>query len=70
MYGDDNGGFIVDTVDDAYDTQDMQGPSSTVNQVAGKTSWSSSPTKSLVMLWFVVLAIYWLLGYLFRGSRA
>lgn len=62
--------FYVDTVDDGASVDEMQGPSSTVNQLAGRASWSASPTKSLVVLWFVALALLWLIGYVVRGRRS
>jgi hypothetical protein len=60
----------VDTVDETADMTDMQGPSSTINQLAGKATWASSPTKSLLVIWFGVLALYWFLGWFFRGQRS
>jgi hypothetical protein len=60
----------MDSVDESASYTDMQGPSSMVNQVAGSPRWSSSPTYSLIALWVVVLAIYWALGYFFRGQRS
>jgi hypothetical protein len=61
--------FMAYEVDDTGGAEiEMQGPSSTVNQMVGKSGFSSSPTRALVVLWFVVLGIYWMLGWLFRGS--
>jgi hypothetical protein len=60
----------VDQVDETADYTDMQGPSSTLNQLAGKVPWSQNPTMSLVVLWFVVLAAYWFVGWFFRGQRS
>lgn len=60
----------VDTVDERASYDEMQGPSSGVNQLAGAKTWLSSPTKSLVLLWFAALGMYWLVGYVFRGQRA
>lgn len=59
----------VDTVDETAAYTDMQGPSSTVNQLAGRASWASSPTKALIGLWILCMALYWGMGWLFRGQR-
>lgn len=61
------GGFEVD---ESFTGEEMQGPSSTVNQRAGKVPWNTSAARSLVILWFAALALYWLLGVLFRGARS
>jgi hypothetical protein len=61
--------MATETVDEVADMTDMQGPSSMVNQLAGRMSWRSSPTRCLVALWFAALAAYWLTGVLFRGNR-
>lgn len=66
MYGDND--FMVYQVTDAADNE-MQGPSSSVNQRAGKVPWNTSAAKSLALLWFVALGLYWLLGSLFRGVK-
>lgn len=58
-----------DTVDETAQMSDMQGPSSGVNQLAGRTPFMGTPTKSLVALWFAALAAYWFLGWFFRGQR-
>lgn len=60
----------VDDVDETASVTEMQGPSSSINQLAGRRSLASSPTKSLVALWFVVLAVYWFIGWFFRGQRS
>lgn len=60
----------VDTVDETADYTEMQGPSSMINQMGGKASWANSPTKCLVGLWFLVLALYWFVGWFFRGQRS
>lgn len=59
---------ISDESDSLSMGAEMQGPSSSVNQMVGKGSWTSSPTRSLVLLWFAVLFVYWMLGWLFRGK--
>lgn len=59
----------VDTVDETAGFTDMQGQASAMNMMAGRGTWSQSPTKALVVLWFVVLALYWFLGWFFRGQR-
>lgn len=56
-------------VDESMTGAEMQGPSSTVNQVAGRTPWNASAAKSLAVLWFALLGVYFILGYLFRGKR-
>lgn len=56
-------------IDESMTGAEMQGPSSTVNQMSGRKTWASSPTKAMVGLWFAVLALYWLLGWLFKGAR-
>lgn len=63
-------GDAVYTVDETATHQEMQGPSSTVNEVAGKAGMKSSPTKSLIVLWVVALLTYWLMGALFRRHLA
>jgi hypothetical protein len=60
----------TDTVDDTAGFTEMQGPSSRINQLAGQPTWASSPTKSLVALWLLVLVLYWVIGWLFRGQRS
>ena len=60
--------FTTYTVDESMTAEEMQGPSSTVNQRVGNVM-AGSATKSLVVLWFAVLALYWFLGWLFRGRR-
>lgn len=59
----------TETVDESATMSDMQGPSSTINQLAGRASWRSSPTRCLVAAWFAALIAYWLTGVLFRGNR-
>lgn len=60
----------VDTVDETADYTDMQGPSSSVNQLGGKASMMNSPTKSLIGLWLLALLAYWFCGWFFRGQRS
>jgi hypothetical protein len=60
----------ADQVDETAGNTEMQGPSSGLNQLAGKATWLNDPTKCLVGLWFVVLAVYWAVGYFFRGQRS
>lgn len=70
MAGDYSPYMPVDTVDETADYTEMQGPSSRINQLAGQSTWMSSPTKSLVGLWLLALGIYWLGGWFFRGQRS
>lgn len=59
--------FGVYTVDDSAGIDNgMMGTSSATNIAS---SQRISPSRSLVMLWFVCLITYWLLGYLFKGQR-
>lgn len=60
----------VDQVDESASHTDMQGPSSTANQVAGAKTWLNDPTKSLILLWAVALLLYWFLGSFFRRHRS
>jgi len=60
----------VDTVDETASYTEMQGPSSSVNQMAGKAGINANPTKALVAVWFLALALYWLIGWVFRGQRS
>lgn len=60
----------VDTVDDTANMTDMQGPSSSINQLAGAATWRSSPTKSLIALWVLAVLVYYGVGVLFRGQRS
>lgn len=62
--------FMVSEVDESMTGAEMQGPSSTVNQRVGRVPWNTSASRSLVMLWFTALGLYWLLGALFRGARS
>lgn len=59
-------GFSVYEVDETASATDMMGASSQMNQMS---SWRTSPARSLVLLWFAVLAAYWFLGYFFKGQR-
>lgn len=68
-YGTDQMYMPVDTVDDTASHTEMMGPSSVINQVNGMPGWSNSPTKSLVLLWFFVLGLYWFVGWFFKGQR-
>ena len=60
----------MDQVDDTASYTEMQGPSSGINQLTGPRSWLNSPTKALTVLWGVILGLYWLVGFIFRGSRS
>ena len=57
----------VNTVDEVADVTDMMGQASQLNQAgANKRTIKNSPTKALVMLWVLALALYTLLSYYFR----
>lgn len=57
----------VQSVDEVAEYTDMMGAASLANHTnANKGAWRADPTKNLVVLWFVALALYWLLGYFFR----
>jgi hypothetical protein len=60
------GEFGAYTVDESSGPEEMMGASSVRNQM---TAFRQSPSRSLVVLWFVVLATYWFLGYFFKGAR-
>lgn len=62
--------FPTETVDETADHTEMQGPSSAINQLAGRATWLNSPTKSLVGLWILALGLYWFVGWFFRGKRS
>ena len=55
-----------ETVDEVADHTDMMGQASLQNQAGQKASWRNDATRSLLVLWVVVLVIYWLVGFLFR----
>lgn len=57
-------------VDELASVTDMTGDASAKNQRAGAPGWFQDPTRGLVLLWVIVLALYWLIGYAFRGVRA
>lgn len=58
----------ADTVEEQASDTGMSGFASIANRGGGL--FGGSPTQSLVMLWFTVLAAYWALGYFFKGHRA
>jgi hypothetical protein len=68
-FGTDQSYMPVDTVDETSAHTDMMGSSSVINQVNGQPGWKNSPTRSLVVMWFVVLGVYWFVGWFFRGQR-
>lgn len=63
MYDD----FVADTSSDAMDPADHAGTGTMANRSIGM---QSTPTKALVIVWFLALGAYWLLGYLMRGDRS
>lgn len=62
--------FFPDSVDETANYTEMQGPSSTVNQLSGKAAWSQDATKSLIVVWVLALGLLWGLGIFFRGQRS
>ena len=64
MWGTDD--FVTDTVDESSSMSDHSGAASTLNR--SKAGAGSTPTRALVMLWFILLAVYWLMGYVFKGQ--
>lgn len=56
-------------VNETANMTEMQGASTSAN-LAGRPTWLSSPTKSLIGLWVVVLIVYWIVGFFFHGQRA
>lgn len=55
----------VDQVDETAQNTGMQPTSGYASRIG-----LSSPTKSLVVFWFFVLAVYWFTGWFFRGASA
>lgn len=57
----------------AYEVDDTGGTDTGTMGVSTATNLNSamriSPSRSLVMLWFACLALYWGLGYIFKGQR-
>ncbi len=61
----------VTTVDEVSDYTDMMGQASASNLAqSNKRAWTESPTRMLLCLWFVVIGLYFLLGYFFRRHLA
>lgn len=62
--------MFVDTSDEGgAPVTDMTGNGTAVNQAVSAGLQSKlSPTRALVILWFVLLGLYWGLGYLFRRN--
>jgi hypothetical protein len=59
--------FAFDTGTDDTASQDaMTGPASAANQASAKGAGRGTPTRSLIMLFFAALLLYWGLAYLFR----
>jgi len=54
--------------DDGMNVSNHSGALSTANQA--NPAGGVSPTHSLVVLWFVVLASYWALGYALKGQAS
>ena len=59
--------FGAYTVDESMDPTQQMGSASVMNQL--NSSGATSPSKSLLVLWFAVLAFYWFLGWFFKGAR-
>lgn len=60
----------TETVDETAAVTEMSGNATLLNQAAGTPGWGTSPTKSLIIMWFVVLGAYWAIGFFFKGQRA
>lgn len=58
--------FMVHEVDETAQVTDMMGGASQQNISNGLRM---SPARSLVVLWFIVLGVYWFLGYFFKAAR-
>jgi hypothetical protein len=59
----------AEQVDEMANATDMMGDQSEKN-LSTADKWFYDPTKSLIAIWIVALALYWLIGYLFRGARS
>lgn len=60
--------FSATAVDESMNMGDHTGSASAMNQA--QSAGAITPTRSLAMLWFVVLAAYWACGWLFKGQRS
>jgi hypothetical protein len=60
--------FGAYTVDESMDASQHAGSGTMMNQL--NSSGAASPSKSLAVLWFAVLALYWFLGWFFKGARS
>lgn len=60
----------VDQVDETAHVTEMMGPSSTLNQMTGSSTWRNNPTKALIVLWGLVIVLYWGCGVLFRNHTS
>lgn len=69
MFEDIGGGFSTNTIDESMQTPGAEVAGGPVASNNVRSIWTQSASKSLVYLWFAVLALYWALGYLFRGKR-
>lgn len=63
MWGSDD--FTTDTVDESSTMSDHSGAASVINRSRAN---NGTPTRALVMLWFILLGIYWLMAYVFKGQ--
>lgn len=68
-YGSSDGGYMpADTVEEQASDTGMSGYA-TIGNIRG-VSLFSSPSRSLVALWFLAVATYWAVGYFFKGQRS
>jgi hypothetical protein len=68
-FGSSDGGYMpADTVEEQASDTGMAGYAS-IGNFRG-VSVFSSPTRSLVALWFLALGAYWFMGWYFKGNRS
>ena len=68
-YGSSDGGYMpADTVEEQASDTGMAG-FATIGNISG-VGLFSSPSRSLVALWFLALFTYWGVGYFFKGQRS
>lgn len=65
-YGTGGSYMPADTVDEQASDTGMSGLASLANR---GVSPFATPTRSLVVLWFLAIGAYWFLGWFFKGAR-